>query len=269
VLAAFDLLTVCATLYLSHRVNAAYTESLRVNREWAEMLSRFSDLGELATKVNAPGNDAFDSHDVPAERSRVVEALAAFNTAKRARRSELSARPAGEDFSGISRYLDETDQAMTTMIGEANLIFGYFEDNQPEQVGLRMATMDRKFAVVNTSLASLRKAVSDVQVAVLARQGELAAQMRAYEFLIGLLVALMVIFVAFYGHYMGKQAERAAALAHVEEEAAMLKRADDRHVLSEGVSRIMQKGSLDRGDLIAEVNRLIAARVSAVVPAAQ
>jgi len=37
-LAAFNLLTVCASLYLSHRLMVIYAESVRVNHEWSRRL---------------------------------------------------------------------------------------------------------------------------------------------------------------------------------------------------------------------------------------
>lgn len=38
-LAAFDLLTVCAGLYLNHRITTIYTDSVAANRIWANRLA--------------------------------------------------------------------------------------------------------------------------------------------------------------------------------------------------------------------------------------
>lgn len=75
-LAIFDVLTVSASLYLNHRIMRIYLSSVEANQEWA---------GRLAADVNAPGNDVFDSHDVPLESARMQGALRAFEE-RRSRR---------------------------------------------------------------------------------------------------------------------------------------------------------------------------------------
>lgn len=70
VLAGFDLLMVLASLYLGKRGLDTYIESVAVNQRWADLAGKLTDLGELAGKVNAPGNDIFQSGDLPGERKR-------------------------------------------------------------------------------------------------------------------------------------------------------------------------------------------------------
>jgi len=60
-LAAFDLLTVSTALYLNHLILTIYTDSVEVNQEWAQRRNKYSELGQLAVAVNAPGNDLFKS----------------------------------------------------------------------------------------------------------------------------------------------------------------------------------------------------------------
>src|SRR5262245_43749653 len=81
ILAAFDLLTVSVSLSLNRRLIRVFSESVRVNQEWSERRNRLSKLGELASEVNAPGNDVFDSQNVPTESARMNVALKKFNAA--------------------------------------------------------------------------------------------------------------------------------------------------------------------------------------------
>ena len=67
VLAALDLIAVCAGLYLSHSIMTIYERSVAANQTWAERAFAYSHLGELASAVNAPGNDVFDSREVDLE----------------------------------------------------------------------------------------------------------------------------------------------------------------------------------------------------------
>src|SRR5258705_6918054 len=90
VLAAFDLLTIGLSLGLNRRLMKVHTESVRANQEWSDRRGQLSELGQLAAAVNAPGNDVFDSHDVPAESARMRAALVQFETEMAARRRELA-----------------------------------------------------------------------------------------------------------------------------------------------------------------------------------
>src|SRR5437667_4669871 len=89
-LAAIDLLTVCASLYVSHRLTAIHARSVRLNQDWSRRLGSYSELGQLAAAVNAPGNDLFDSHDLPGESARVESARARFNEKLSAVRAEVN-----------------------------------------------------------------------------------------------------------------------------------------------------------------------------------
>src|SRR6266850_6052080 len=90
-LAAFDLVTVSAGLYLNYRIMGIYLRSVEVNRVWAERVSAYSHLGELAGDVDAPGNDVFDTRDVQKEVARMEAAVKAFDTDLQTQRQELQA----------------------------------------------------------------------------------------------------------------------------------------------------------------------------------
>src|SRR5438067_905724 len=74
-LAAFAVLAVCWSLYLSHQFVRIYARSVSVNQEWTDRLRECSQLGQLAARVNAPGNDVFQSHQVTAEEAKMQAAL--------------------------------------------------------------------------------------------------------------------------------------------------------------------------------------------------
>ena len=77
-LASFDIFTVCLSLLLSHQIMTIYTDSVRVNSEWAERLGGYMQLGSLASKVNAPGNRVFENRDVAKESAYLDTALREF-----------------------------------------------------------------------------------------------------------------------------------------------------------------------------------------------
>ena len=88
---------------------------------------------------------------------------------------------------------------MHEMIGQARLIFSCFRDNQPDEAGKRMATMNRKFAHLNTVIVRLRSGVREIQRAQLSNQMARASSVRAFETALGLAMILILVGIAFYG----------------------------------------------------------------------
>jgi PAS domain S-box-containing protein len=229
VLAAFDLLTIGVSLSLNHRLMKAHTESLRVNQEWSERRNRLSELGQLAAAVNAPGNDVFDSRDVPAESARMRAALVQFDTALAARRRDLVDNVRDENGPKLLVYLDGVGTAMSNMVEEAHLIFTYFEGNQAAKAGERMATMDRKFAQLNVRLGEVRTAIQDIQNLNFSRQNTVIASLRRYEYVIATSILVMVFGIAFYGHKLSESVTR--TLRENEQHLAAIRASEQRYRL--------------------------------------
>ena len=245
-LAAFDILTVCGSLYLSHQVTGIYAESVRTNQEWADRAASYDAIGQLASDVNAPGNDVFDSRKVAEEAGRMEAALKPFNAALAAARSEIEHHENPDDARPILKGFRDVETAMAAMVAEARLIFSFFSGNQPERAGERMATMDRAFAQLNREMFQLRTAVAAAQRTQSASQTFKAIQLRKWEFLIGACVILMVAGVTFYGHRISvnlhatlrENVEHAAALTH---EIAERKQAETTRDASERQLRLLSR----------------------------
>lgn len=202
VLAAFDVLTVAFTLYLNHQLMGIYNDSIVVNQEWAQRQGRYAELGELASQVNAPGNDVFDSKNVAAERERLESHLQAFERSMREARKDLETRVDPEHRGGIGQSLDQVDLAMSGMTSEASRIFGYFERDQGALAGSRMATMDRRYADLTNALADVGRLTREIQREKLNEQQATAERLRRFEYAIGVLILLMVLGITIYGHSM-------------------------------------------------------------------
>ena len=205
VLAALDLIAVCAGLYLSHSIMTIYERSVAANQTWAERVFAYSHLGELASAVNAPGNDVFDSREVDLESARMQAAKEVFDARLAALREELRTNLTPSEAAPLLARLDNVGVAMEAMLAEARLIFSYFRAGQPERAGERMATMDRRYAVLNSALADVRHTVAMVQQKNFEQQTAAASRQRDFEYLIGGLILLMVAGATFYGHRMARQ----------------------------------------------------------------
>ena len=182
VLAAFDLLTVAVSLYLSHGLVEIHTRSL-------EAADSFAAVRRLAGEVNAPGNDVFDSHDPAAERKRLLASLPDFVAALSA--AQKAAAVSDQDIRSVVT-------AMQNMVAEADGILDLFLAGKGSTAGTRMATMDRRYADLNAAIAKMEYDVRQAQFAD-------AQTKQTIERMIGVLVVLMVFGAAYYGHRLARQ----------------------------------------------------------------
>jgi signal transduction histidine kinase len=209
-LAALDVLTVLISFSLNVKLTNDYAESVALNKAWAARLSTYAELSLAAQEVNAPGNDVFDSHNPTIERARMTLALSQFQTQLQQARRELDSLQ-DRKLTPLLRDLTAIEQTMGEMVGEANLIFGFFANDRAADAGKRMATMDRKYAKVNAALGNLSKNVRSVQQSIFEAQLETAQTLRKIEYMILFLVGLMVFGAVRYGKYMMQAAKQAEA----------------------------------------------------------
>ena len=197
-LAVLDVITVLVSLGLNHRLMEIYAESVAVNQQWAERLSRYADLASVAGEVNAPGNDVFDSRDVPKEAARLNKALAVFERDLKTAQSEIAAVKSSEANSLLENFTD-IDKAMKDMVQESAQIFDFFKENLADKAGERMATMDRKYATLNGTIARLSRQVRAVQKTLFDEQVKITQNLKRIEYLIAGLVILMILGALYYG----------------------------------------------------------------------
>ncbi len=210
-LAAFDLLTVCVSLFLNHQIMDIYRVTVEVNQRWANRLVIYDELRKLAGVVNAPGNDVFDSRAVAQESERMHKARIVFDAKLHAARDEISQDLAVTQRQALLRGMDAAAAAMEDMTSEARMIFAYFASNDAGAAGTRMATMDRKYAQLNAALASLSAQVYAIQQAHFEEQLGLANSLRSLEIVIACCILLMVLGAMAYGHRLGRQVDVASA----------------------------------------------------------
>jgi len=225
-LAAFDVVIVLLTLILNYQILHIYERSAKTTLQWTDRRNDLNELGKLASAVNAPGNNIFDSHDVETESSTMTTALKVFNAhlthSKTELLAQLNRKDQGLQFSQsditvLTQHFDTVGSSMDQMTSEAELIFSYFRQNQPDPAGKRMATMDQKYANLLGSLSQLREDITQIQSRLLQHETASAESLGRFEYGIAALVLLMVCGATVYGHNIKNQMEkstRALAQAH-------------------------------------------------------
>ncbi len=198
-LAAFDVLAVCAGLSLSHMILRIYLESVGVNQQWVDRAGQLGVIAEHAQAVNAPGNDVFHSKDVNSEKVLRDAALVRFNAHLAEFRIALP--PQGMD--ALIDILDAVEQSMVSMVAESEEIFRLFAASQPDHAAERMAAMDRKYAALTKELASAQNNVRIIQTQNFKKQTAAAAQLGKYESAIAICLLVMVLLVVLYGRRVG------------------------------------------------------------------
>lgn len=220
-LAAFDLCTIAGSLYLSHQVMEIFRSSVEVNQHWAAKLSDLSDIASAAGAVDAPGNDVFDSHDVDKESARQKAAMAIFRKRLDAYRASVETIPDAAAKTQLKADIGRIAVSVEQMTAEAELIFSYFRQNNADAAGRRMATMDRKFAILVDTIADAERNVRNIQRRHFQSQVEAATFLGNFEYVFGGLIVVMVGCVLLYGHriaaeFVRHEQERSARTAQLE-----------------------------------------------------
>ncbi|MBP6013788.1 MAG: response regulator [Alphaproteobacteria bacterium] len=228
-LAAFDVLAITGSLYLSHEVMGIFRSSVEVNQRWADKLSALSEVAAAGGAVNAPGNDIFDSHDVAKESARQTEALAAFRLRLDAFAAAVDGVPDADARAKLSLGVRRIEASMLEMTDEAARIFDFFRANDAVSAGRRMATMDRKFASLNAVIAGTATTVREIQRSHFQEQVAAATFLGRFEYLFGAAIVLMVGCVVLYGHRIAYEFKRheAERTAHNIELVALSERLQD------------------------------------------
>jgi PAS domain S-box-containing protein len=204
-LAAFDLLVILFSLFLNHQLTGIYTRSVQINREWVARLGEYAELNRLASAVNAPGNDVFDSSNVTVESMKLEAALKSFYEAVDSTRDNLNSNVAPEERETLLGDIKEIVAEVDGMKDEAYLIFSYFNKSETRKAGERMATMDRQYAKVNVALAKLNRHVHEIQSVHIEYQGATAQSLARFEYVIFTVVILIIGGIIAYGRKLSHQ----------------------------------------------------------------
>src|SRR4029450_5453058 len=113
--AAFDILTVTASLYLNLRISDMYVHAVASNQDWAQLLADASALEDLAGIVNSAGNEVFASRDPAGEPARPAAPQAGAKERLAALRNDLLATLSGDQSSAVLGQLSEVERRLGLM----------------------------------------------------------------------------------------------------------------------------------------------------------
>ncbi len=184
---------------LGSAILAVFESSLADARRWSGRSGSIAHVTQLATAANAPGNNVFQSNDVPSERASLRRAEQAFLLAHSAAVAELATGVADPATTVATReHLQALLREVVTMVREADAVLDAMAANQRDLAGEHMASMDAALAAGSDHAALAGTEVRRLQSAELDRQYAVAAKMRSGLFvLVGVVVALIAFLVRY------------------------------------------------------------------------
>lgn len=209
-LGSFNVLSVAASVFIGHLLMGYYRDSVAENSEWAGRIANFQELGQIATQANGPGNDVFETKDVDTEEARFETLVVAFEERLQRTRGEVTAHLPPEQAARLSSELDAAARAFESMVQEARRIFSAFRNQQVDQAGAHMASMDRALGSTSEALGRLATEARAQQSSSLATQLSQATAMTRAEWVLVGLVLVMVGGIVVYGSKLASVFQAAA-----------------------------------------------------------
>ena len=207
-LASIDIVTIGVSLYLNHSIMLIHEDSIRTNIVWAERRDNLVELAGLSTKVNAPGNNVFETLAIQTERNLRDSFHVEFVKQMNAITQNIKSGLVGDLRDLILKNISNIEKSMNNMMAVQNEIFGLLAKNKMQVASSKMAHMDRKYADLTNTINVLNLEISTIQNGILQGQKARADELKFIEYCLAAIILLIVVMVAIYGHILGKQSKK-------------------------------------------------------------
>ncbi len=215
VLATFNIATILLSVFLTQQVLSIYRTSVTENQAWAERASRIAEIVDLSVAANAPGNDAFESGDIPLESKRLKQAMQNYEKRYLLATEDIQNNVPSQIGAPLLVMLSGFNTEIRQMQTETVDIFQLLGQGDREEAGEFMAQMDRSLVRAMSQNTKLREAIRNIQNTRFAHHTGRAAGLAQLSF--GIIV--LVIATIFGAVYFGALSRR-SVLAEQEQTAA-------------------------------------------------
>lgn len=198
VLGAIDIIAVCSSMYLNTVITEKYEQAVLTNEFWSKIRHEMRLLESSASKLNAPGNDVFDSRDIDKERARFREAAAGFENRFRAFRLLAS----GDERSNsqvILERIDEINGEAKEMNARTENIFSALRDGNVDKAASFMALLDQEFSELRDHTNELAVNFTNSQDLSLKEEQGRIKELRILDRSVSMFILVMVLGVILYG----------------------------------------------------------------------
>ena len=199
VLATFNIATILLSVFLTQQVLSIYRTSVTENQAWAERASRIAEIVDLAVAANAPGNDAFESGDIPLESKRLTQAMQNYEQHYLLATEDLQNNVPARIGAPLLVMLSGFNTEIRQMQAETMNIFQLLGQGDREEAGELMAQMDRSLVRAMSQNTKLREAIRNIQNTRFTHHTGRAAGLAQLSFGIIVLVMATILGAVYFG----------------------------------------------------------------------
>jgi signal transduction histidine kinase len=202
---------VVLSLMVNGQIERSVFRSVQTSELWARKFGEVSTIGNLATALDAPGNDVFLDHRIALQRGKMVEAADSFTARIERLIVTLPESLSASDAELLRTDLDRISINAVGLRGEADLVFRALERNDQRGATTHMAKMDQWFGTTLRGIRTLRADLGAAQDALIETQRLSAESSSRLLRLAGLLMFLLAIGGGWLGFRLAREAERQGA----------------------------------------------------------
>lgn len=207
-LAAFEVLTISVSLYLSHRVANDFSQAVSNNSTWTAKLPQYAALTERAYSVKMPAYDVLRSLDVAHEQSRRQQALKVFDELLVHAREDLQGVPQKGHSQILLAKLDAVAQAMQSVTRLQDEIFAQVRRGEVNEAASKISNLNIHSAHATKIISGMVNYVEQVCLANLSAQVSKAQLIRRLEYIITAMILALVTAVTMYGIKVSREVKR-------------------------------------------------------------
>lgn len=212
VLASFDLLTIIGSLILCSSLVGIFNGSVDVHNGWMTRFDGYERLSEAIARVDDPGNQVFETHDIEGESRKLDEHLAEFHRAHREMVEDTGTLASELQRGVLVADLKSVYTGVQAMEQTSRSIFVHLRKGDHRHAASLSARMDHTYASLNRNLSLLRKHVWEFEKHDLHEQRLRAQAYIGIERWFAAVVLVIVGLVIWYGRVMSRRVMEARRL---------------------------------------------------------
>lgn len=260
ILGAIDIIAVCCSLYLNSLITKKYEQALLVNEFWSAVRHETRVVEGLASALNSPGNDVFDSNDVEKERARFDAAARVFD----AKFHELKRFAANDPRTSNAHFLDKLDRVgieAGEMKSYTEDVFSAIKTGNTAQAASFMARLDREFAELRELTNELALAFTKAQDSFTKQEEAGISGLKRLEQSISLMILVMVGGVVIYGRkltsFVNGANNEIQELVHALDQAGIVATTDAKGIIRTANDNFCSISGYSREELLGNTHSMI------------
>lgn len=215
-LAAFDLLVVLSSLFITHQIVTTYRHSIHTHQTWVGEISEVAKLSISAFNVVAASSGAFDNEDLELQAQLINEAIVAFDQHFLEVNEHINARiqESGDVVPGIEATFEQVrveltlvNENMENIERDISRMLALLAAGDIREATLLLGPIDDQYIEIMFRINSVRNLLRFIQNELFSKELDEANRLGKIEVALYLFVLLMVAGAVYYGRRLGRELE--------------------------------------------------------------